>query len=235
MKMHHNMWYLCMRTSGTKLLYKKTCVEMEIGVNLYYIKYFVTLAEYKHYTKAANALCITQPSLSHAISQLEKELGVPLFERSGRNTTLTRFGQEFLVYAKQTLSTIDEGVESIKKSARGEGIIRLGFLRPLGVDIIPELVTEYMNKNKGRDIQFTFNTDVTGRLVEGMIDRKYDVLFCSCPDEVCGLTAKKVMQERLVLIAPKGHPVMSMCDGDGKIKLVDTLSCPYIFLIKALV
>lgn len=97
--------------------------------------------------KAANALCITQPSLSHAIAQLEKELGVPLFERSGRNTTLTRFGQEFLVYAKQTLSTIDEGVESIKKSARGDGIIRLGFLRPLGVDYIPELVTEYMKKN----------------------------------------------------------------------------------------
>lgn len=136
-----------MRTSGTKLLYSKMCAEMVIIMNLYYIKYFVKLAEYKHYTKAANALCITQPSLSHAIAQLEKELGVPLFERSGRNTTLTRFGQEFLVYAKQTLSTIDEGVESIKKSARGDGIIRLGFLRPLGVDYIPELVTEYMKKN----------------------------------------------------------------------------------------
>ncbi len=51
------------------------------------------------------------------------------------------------MYAKQTLSTIDEGMESIKKSARGDGIIRLGFLRPLGVDYIPELVTEYMKKN----------------------------------------------------------------------------------------
>ena len=222
-----------MRTSGTKLLYSKMCAEMVIIMNLYYIKYFVTLAEYKHYTKAANALCITQPSLSHAIAQLEKELGVPLFERSGRNTTLTRFGQEFLVYAKQTLSTIDEGVESIKKSARGDGIIRLGFLRPLGVDYIPELVTEYMKKNSGRDIQFTFHTDVTGRLVDGMIDRKYDVLFCSRPDEACGLTAKKVMQEKLVLIAPKGHSVMSACDGDGKIKLVDTLSYPYIFFDKS--
>lgn len=75
-----------MRTSGTKLLYSKMCAEHVIIRNLYYIKYFVTLAEYKHYTKAANALCITQPSLSHAVAQLEKELGVPLFERSGRNT-----------------------------------------------------------------------------------------------------------------------------------------------------
>ncbi len=100
-----------------KVVIFKMCAEMVIIMNLYYIKYFVTLAEYKHYTKAANALCITQPSLSHAIAQLERAW-CSTFERSGRNTTLTRFGQEFLVYAKQTLSTIDEGVESIKKSAR---------------------------------------------------------------------------------------------------------------------
>lgn len=59
--------------------------------------------------------------------------------------------------------------------------------------------------------------------------------FVHVPMIRCGLTAKKVMQEKLVLIAPKGHSVMSACDGDGKIKLVDTLSYPYIFLIKALV
>ena len=49
-------------------------------MNLFYLRYFVTLAHVKHYTKAAEQLCITQPSLSHAIAQMEKELGVPLFE-----------------------------------------------------------------------------------------------------------------------------------------------------------
>ena len=48
-------------------------------MNLFYLRYFVTLARVKHYTRAAEQLCITQPSLSHAISQLENELGVPLF------------------------------------------------------------------------------------------------------------------------------------------------------------
>lgn len=111
-------------------------------MNLFYLRYFVTLARVKHYTRAAEQLCITQPSLSHAISQLENELGVPLFEKSGRNTTLTRFGEEFLVCAEHTLSTLDAGVSSIRKSARGEGLIRLGFLRTLGVEFtlpsIPE-------------------------------------------------------------------------------------------------
>ena len=63
-------------------------------MNLSYIRYFVTLAHVRHYTKAAEQLCITQPSLSHAVTQLEKELGIPLFEKNGRNTTLTQFGEE---------------------------------------------------------------------------------------------------------------------------------------------
>lgn len=52
-------------------------------MNLFYLRYFVTLAKVQHYTKAAEQLCIAQPSLSHAITQLEKELGVPLFEKMG--------------------------------------------------------------------------------------------------------------------------------------------------------
>ena len=116
-------------------------------MNLFYLRYFVTLARVKHYTRAAEQLCITQPSLSHAISQLENELGVPLFEKSGRNTTLTRFGEEFLVCAEHTLSTLDAGVSSIRKSARGEGLIRLGFLRTLGVEFIPRLAAGFLKKN----------------------------------------------------------------------------------------
>ena len=51
-------------------------------MNLYQLRYFVKLAHVQHYTKTAEQLCITQPSLSHAISQLESELGVPLFEKA---------------------------------------------------------------------------------------------------------------------------------------------------------
>ena len=53
-------------------------------MNLYHLRYFATLAHLEHYTKAAEILSITQPSLSHAIASLEKELGVKLFEKEGR-------------------------------------------------------------------------------------------------------------------------------------------------------
>lgn len=58
-------------------------------------------------------------------------LAFPLFEKNGRNTTLTRFGDEFLACTKQTISTLDGGVDSIQREARDVGVIRVGFLRAI--------------------------------------------------------------------------------------------------------
>ena len=135
-------------------------------MNLLHLRYFVELASTCHYTRAAERLCITQPSLSHAIAQLEAELGVPLFQRNGRTTTLTRFGEQFLACAQQTLSTLDDGVETLQRVARGEGLIRLGLLRTLGTDFVPRLAARFLAANSGKDIHFTFNTASAGRAGE---------------------------------------------------------------------
>lgn len=150
-------------------------------MNLYHLRYFVELAHTRHYTRAAERLCITQPSLSHAIAQLERELGVPLFEKSGRNTELTRFGEQFLGCAERTLSTLDEGVEELGRVARGEGLVRLGLLRTLGVDYVPEVVSRFLAANPGKKIHFTFETGMTDRLLEGLAERRYDLVFASKP------------------------------------------------------
>lgn len=63
-------------------------------MNLYQLRYFLELAEKRQYTKAARQLNITQPSLSYAISQLENELGVKLFEKDGRTISLTDCGRD---------------------------------------------------------------------------------------------------------------------------------------------
>ena len=140
-------------------------------MNLIHLRYFIELAETGHYTRAAQRLCITQPSLSHAIDQLEKELGVPLFEKRGRNTTLTRFGEQFLHTALNTLKTLDEGTDALRLAARGEGLIRLGLLRSLGVRFLP------------------------------------------------------VTRQRLVLIAPKDHPLAVQ----DSVDLKQTLEYPYLY------
>lgn len=197
-------------------------------MNLFYLRYFVTLAHVKHYTKAAQQLCITQPSLSHAINQLEKELHLPLFEKNGRNTTLTRYGEEFLACAEQTLATLDAGVASLEQSARGSGLIRIGMLRILGVDYIPRLAAEFLRESVGTNVRFSFHTGATGFLLEELVARKHDLVFCSRPPEGSGLEQHAVLRQKLVLITPKDHPLA----GRKTIDLKDTLLYPQIFFSK---
>lgn len=198
-------------------------------MNLFYLRYFVTLAHVQQYTKAAERLCITQPSLSHAISQMEKELGLPLFEKSGRKTTLTRFGEEFLVCAEHTLATLDAGIESVQRSARGEGLIRLGFLRTLGVEFIPKITAAFLRENPALDVQFSFHTGVTQGLLEGLSARKFDLAFCSEPPPKLNFTAIPVQKQDLVLIVPKDHPLSSR----HTIDLSETAPYPQVFFEKS--
>lgn len=194
-------------------------------MNLFYLRYFVTLAHVQHYTKAAEQLCIAQPSLSHAISQMEKELGVPLFEKNGRNTTLTRFGEEFLACAEHTLSTLDSGIQSMKRSAQGEGLIRLGFLRALGTELIPRLAADFLKENSDLTIHFTFHTGVTQTLLEDLSAQKLDLAFCSQPPGKLNFTAVPLFKQDLVLIVPKNHPLAAK----HTVSLAETLPYPQIF------
>ena len=197
-------------------------------MNLSYMRYFVELAHVQHYTRAAQNLNITQPSLSHAIAQLEDELGVRLFEKSGRNTELTAFGREFLACAERTLGTLDAGVETIQKSAAGDGVIRLGLIRPLGMEFVPRLAADYLKKCEDRDVSFTFHTGTTGQLLDDLTAGRCDMVFCSRPPETMGLTAVPVGRQDLVLITPADHP---LADRDS-VTLEDTLEYGHIYFSK---
>ena len=72
-------------------------------MNLTYLKYFLELAKIQHYGRAAELLGISQPGLSHAIAALEKELGMPLFKKDGRNIALNRFGKMLMPEAEKIL------------------------------------------------------------------------------------------------------------------------------------
>lgn len=194
-------------------------------MNLDHLRYFVKLAELRHYTRAAEQLCISQPSLSHAINQLETELGVPLFEKSGRNTSLTRFGEEFLECAQRSLSTLDTGIESLQRAAKGEGVVRLGFLRTLGVDYIPKLTSDFLAADPNSGVQFSFHSDLSSGLINGLLRHRFDLVFCSEPDPSLKLSATPVTTQRLVMIVPNGHPLAEI----KSIDLADTLEYPAVW------
>ena len=83
-------------------------------MDLSQIEYFATVAKLNHMTKAAEQLHVTQPTLTASIRKLEQELGTPLFERIGRNIYLNRYGKEFLFYAEQAISALNQGVRSVE-------------------------------------------------------------------------------------------------------------------------
>lgn len=194
-------------------------------MNLYHLRYFVTLAHLEHYTKAAEILTITQPSLSHAISSLEKELGVKLFEKDGRNIVLTKCGQTFLTDIEQSLDTLDSSVKRLKLAGLGEGRIDIGMLRTLS-DIVPKHVKNFLDVHPAKNIQFYFHTssNLTMDIIRDLKDRRYDIAFCSRIENEPSIDFVPVDRQELILIVPAGHP---LADYDT-IDLRETLPYPQI-------
>ena len=193
-------------------------------MNLSHLRYFVQLAHTRHYTRAAEQLYITQPSLSHAISQLERELGVPLFEKGSRSVELTVFGERFLGDVEQCLEILDESVDYLHRCAQGNGLIRLGLLRTLGVDYVPRLASDFMAARPDKQLEFTFHTDVTYALLDKLKRRELDMVFSSEAPASYKFQCEPVTQQDLVLIVPADHPLAKR----HSIDLTETLAYPYV-------
>lgn len=197
-------------------------------MNLYHLRYFVTLAHWEHYTKAAAELSITQPSLSHAISSLEQELGVNLFEKEGRNIVLTKYGRLFLADVEKSMEILEAGIKTLKSAGIGEGTIDLGFLRTLGTDIVPGFISGYQKEYADRNVNFNLNTGVTEDLLSGLKNKKYDLVLCSKLPKEPSIEFIPVAQEKLVLIVPENHPLAIR----NSITLTETLQYPQIIFSK---
>lgn len=197
-------------------------------MNLYQLRYFLKLAEEKQYTKAARELNISQPSLSYAISQLEQELGVKLFEKNGHSIALTECGQDFLQTASKSLHILDQGILNLQQKAQGAGQIRLGFLRTLGTDYIPDLASRYLKQNTDRETSFSFHTGSTTALLDRLKKGEYDLVFSSEPPDHGDFLYTPVLKQALVLIVPDGHPLSSQY----RIPLEDAAQYPFIYFDK---
>ena len=193
-------------------------------MNLSHLRYFVHLAQTRHYTKAAEQLYISQPSLSHAMAQLEHELGVPLFEKSGRNVELTQFGEQFLDSATQALEILDDSVAYLQHCAKGNGVVRLGLLRTLGVEYVPGLVADYLRKHPELKLEFSFFTGVTFDLLDKLKRHELDIVFSSKAPEERNLLSVPVTKQDLVLVVPADHPLA----GQHTVDLADLGEEPFI-------
>lgn len=178
-------------------------------MNLYHLRYFQTLAHVEHYTKSADMLAITQPSLSYAISSLEDELGIKLFEKNGRNVALTKYGKAFLEDVEEVLGRLDASVKDLQMAGKGEGGIDLAFLRTLGTDFVPKIIKSFLLFHQGKQISFNLYCDrgITSNILEGLKEKKYDIGFCSKMENEPLIEFEPIAKQELVVITPLAHPL----------------------------
>jgi len=115
-------------------------------MNLRALQYFVKLADLRHFSKAAEACFVSQPTLSTQIRKLEEELGVQLVERSPKNIMLTPAGEEVAERARLVLNDIDQIRAIARRNGNpAEGVFRLGLFPTLAPYFLPHVVPSIRN------------------------------------------------------------------------------------------
>ncbi|WP_373482166.1 LysR family transcriptional regulator [Acetobacterium sp.] len=176
-------------------------------MNLNQLYYFKKLAELEHYTQASKELFITQPSLSGAISSLEEELGITLFQRHGRNIKLSKYGKEFYQYVCLSLIELEKGIEKAKeRSDSYGGVIDLGCIPTLAGDFLPKSINGFL-KSIDSKTQFNVFHGMTLELIKGIESEKYDVGFCSYVENKPKLDFHPIMAQELILLVNNNHPL----------------------------
>src|SRR6478609_5878712 len=176
-------------------------------MDLRHLRYFVAVAEERHFTRAAERLGIKQPPLSLQIKQLEQELGTPLFRRLTRGVELTEPGRLLLDEARQILEQVERTKANVRNRARGEtGRIRVGFA---GASYfhprVPGLIQAY--RERYPDVLLLPVQSNTPYLVEALRNGSVDVAFVRPPlGDGEGLTVHPLVQEPMRIVLPSNHP-----------------------------
>ncbi|WP_455651488.1 LysR family transcriptional regulator [Phascolarctobacterium sp.] len=168
-------------------------------MNLQQMRYFVTVARLGNVTEAAKALHIAQPPLSRQIKQLEQELGVELFDRSGRRLHLTETGHLLLHRAEEILNLTDRTMCELSSNELGqEGILSLGVVTSMGLMVLPQLIAAF--KEDYPKITYRLLIGETLRVIELLEKGIIEIAIVHLPVDEASFDSYKLPPERLALV-----------------------------------
>jgi len=177
---------------------------MENMLDFRRLYYFVVVAEELHFTRAAERLHIAQPPLSYQIQQLERELGVQLFERTRHHVQLTDAGQVLLDAARRIFGQVEQTVYAVRRVGQGEvGFLTVGFIPSASNNILPIVLQAF--RQRFPDVQLFLKEMTPDQVVRGLHDQQIDVGMLYLPLDDSELNTQAILREPLLAVLPSTH------------------------------
>jgi LysR family transcriptional regulator, cyn operon transcriptional activator len=175
-------------------------------MELRHLRYFVTLADCLHFTRAAERMHVTQSTLSHQVKQLELELGHELFDRIGKRVVLTEAGERFLASASKALREVDQGLSELMRTPDElSGEVRIGATHTFNIGFVPECLAAFMERSPTVKVSVEeLSADLIARK---LIDGSLDVGIAYEPADRTQLWFEPLYTEEMVLVVSAKHPL----------------------------
>ncbi len=177
-----------------------------MALNLTLLRSFYFVAQAGSVSGAAQAAFISQPALSKAVKELEKQLGVTLFERGARGVTLTESGASLLEYASAIFALERDAEDAMRaqKSLSG-ATLRIGASTTLATYVLPPILAQFRDKHPG--VRFSIARSNTAGIEKLLLDFELDVALVEGPPQNPKIEKTFWRDEEMVLICAPSHPL----------------------------
>jgi len=175
-------------------------------MNVRALQYFVKLAEIRHFSKAAEACFVSQPTLSTQIRKLEEELGVSLVERAPRKVMLTPIGEDIAHRARYILRDIEHIKDAARRSKDPEtGTIKLGIFPTLAPYLLPHVIPEI--RRRYPELRLQLAEEKTEDILNMLDQGRLDAGLLALPVDEHGMEIEVLFTEPFVTAMPADHPL----------------------------
>lgn len=166
------------------------------------LRYFIAVAEHRHFGRAAAMLSIAQPPLSQQIRQLEQELGARLFNRTTRKVELTEAGELLLERGRRIVEELQALEHDVSQVGQGvQGVLRVGFTGSATYGLMPQVVRQAKVEMPGLALKIR-GEQLTPQLVSGLLEHRLDMAVLRPPVRTAELEVSVIAEEPLVVVLP---------------------------------
>lgn len=188
------------------------------------LRVFTEVAKHLSFARAAEALHLTPPAVTMQIKELEGHVGLPLFDRQGRQVSLTTAGEYMLVYARKMLATLKDAEDAAARLQRLEvGTLTIGMVSTAKY-FLPRLLAQFRQEHSGIEIKLVVGN--REQLVQMLQGNEVDIAVMGRPPTELATRAEPFAAHPHVFVAPTDHPLLKVGHPS-----IDSLR-PYSFIVR---